>query len=140
MAKQLIRLTEGDLHNIIKESVKRILSENGDYDRMMTDPLYALQNNTDDLNAFHKNQSLSKPSVEDENDKQWFNKEDNAMEKDDERLLKWATQNCRNVGRDVYFKGLKDFDRKHQYNGRRPDGEKLHSRDSLNRDLRAMDN
>ena len=99
-----------------------------------------IQNNTDDLNAFHKNQSLNKPSVEDENDKQWFNKEDNAMEKDDERLLKWATQNCRNVGRDVYFKGLKDFDRKHQYNGRRPDGEKLHSRDSLNRDLRAMDN
>ena len=138
MKKQLIRLTEGDLHNIIKESVKRILSENGDYDRMMTDPLYALQNNTDDLNAFHKNQSLNKPSVEDENDKQWLNRKANAMEKDDERLLKWATQNCRNVGRDVYFKGLKDFDRKHQYNGRRPDGEKLHSRDSLNRDLRAM--
>ena len=30
MKKQLIRLTEGDLHKIIKESVKRILSENGD--------------------------------------------------------------------------------------------------------------
>lgn len=27
MAKRLIRLTEGDLHNIIKESVKRILRE-----------------------------------------------------------------------------------------------------------------
>ncbi len=27
MAKQVIRLTEGDLHNIIKESVKRILKE-----------------------------------------------------------------------------------------------------------------
>lgn len=27
MAKQVIRLTEGDLHRIIKESVKRILSE-----------------------------------------------------------------------------------------------------------------
>lgn len=27
MAKQLIRLTEGDLHRIIKESVNRVLKE-----------------------------------------------------------------------------------------------------------------
>lgn len=30
MAKQLIRLTEGDLHRIIKESVNRVLKEMND--------------------------------------------------------------------------------------------------------------
>ena len=34
MNKKLIRLTEGDLHRIVKESVNRILRENDDYDRM----------------------------------------------------------------------------------------------------------
>jgi hypothetical protein len=33
MNKKLIRLTEGDLHRIVKESVNRILRENDDYDR-----------------------------------------------------------------------------------------------------------
>ena len=32
--KKRIRLTEGDLHRIVKESVNRILRENDDYDRM----------------------------------------------------------------------------------------------------------
>ena len=32
--KRRIKLTEGDLHRIVKESVNRILRENDDYDRM----------------------------------------------------------------------------------------------------------
>lgn len=36
MAKKLIKLTESDLHNIIKESVNRMLSEKrNDYDDLM---------------------------------------------------------------------------------------------------------
>jgi len=37
MAKQIIRLTESDLHRLVKESVKRILRECGDVDGMIED-------------------------------------------------------------------------------------------------------
>lgn len=37
MAKQIIRLTESDLHRLVKESVNRILRECGDVDGMIED-------------------------------------------------------------------------------------------------------
>ena len=137
MGKQLIRLTESDLHRIIKESVYRILNEDNEHiRRMMSDPTYALQNSDNDLNSFHKNQELTKPSVDDEDNEQWFNSQDNDLEKDDQRLYKWASENYKN--NNIYFKGLKDFNRKHHFNGRKIDGENLHTKNSFNRDLKSM--
>lgn len=37
MVKQIIRLTESDLHRLVKESVQRILRECGDVDAMIED-------------------------------------------------------------------------------------------------------
>ena len=44
MKKQVIRLTEGDLHRIIKESVNRILSEDVFNNNNMSMPVFEIEN------------------------------------------------------------------------------------------------
>lgn len=57
--KERVRLTEGDLHNIVKESVNRILKENVEYKHLYD----KIQDVTNDINNFcrfyRKNNSSS---------------------------------------------------------------------------------
>ena len=47
--KRKVRLTEGDLHRIIKESVKRVLREGGDFKNSYRVDIH-LPNSDDDIN------------------------------------------------------------------------------------------
>ena len=48
--KQIIRLTETQLHNVIKESVKRVLQESSNYGITMEDTLAWVQNKQPQMN------------------------------------------------------------------------------------------
>lgn len=57
--KQIIRLTESDLHNLVKESVKKILKEYGDFGGPDADPhdlypdMYPEEEEEDPLDAYN---------------------------------------------------------------------------------------
>ena len=123
----------------------------GIYDDMLMDLIknrkrmlsadYALENNNDNLSNFHANQYRKhwKPDVkypEKQWDKSIYNGEENKRERKLHKLDLWHNYSD---GAPIFNrKGVRDFDRKRiedMYNGRNPEEEKLHTKDSLNRTL-----
>ena len=67
--KKRVRLTEGDLHRIVKESVNRILKENVEYEHLYD----KIQDVTNDINKFCRFAKMNN-SASDEYTKQLMDK------------------------------------------------------------------
>ena len=73
MKKQVIRLTEGDLHRIIKESVNRILSEDVFNNNNMSMPVFEIENiNNIELNEIEGDVAIFNANGNDGSDYQIY--------------------------------------------------------------------
>lgn len=148
MAKKLIRLTEGDLHRIIKESVNKVLMESyfyDDYEKLRRDNLR--QNPDAALDDYENNRRIQKQhEINDmwrqhelENGKGLGGGYKYGNRHDMIKAIDGRINNAR-------MGGIKNTNGKKTnpimraiHNGRNPDTQKLHTRGSANRDLIAMD-
>ena len=198
--KQVIRLTEGELHNIIKESVNKVLNEswtykdeqkiisqipylddnelediiNGkyepdDFEDDYTDGFdecrWVIETAQDEYAKRHKDYALKLSNERYKNQKSgykpsWYrtpseefqfhpDKEgdyykalDQKLRNDDSnfgRFNDWIKKEVENNNSSNFKRGINSYINKRYYNGRNPDTQKLHTKGSLNRELRAMD-
>ena len=152
MAKKLIRLTEGDLHRIIKESVNKVLKE--DY----------FNDGYDEFEKQHRDYLRRNPdaALEDYEDERKYKREREINDMWRQHELEngkglWGTDKYGNTldmtkAFDGYLNNVRVGGIKRNksnsvnmamqraiHNGRNPYTQKLHTRGSANRDLLAMD-
>ena len=188
--KQLIRLTESDLHRIIKESVNKVLKESWEYedeqelisqipyldDNELQEILnglfspsdfetdyrsgdfayetvlkaaeneYAKRHKDYAMKLIDKNKDkMSKNRKPFDTEVAWYRHNSKENERkltpSGKRFSRWVQRETPlgTTDFETVKRGANDFEVKHKFNGRNPDTQKLHTKGSLNRDLRAMD-